>query len=340
MSLKRVCGVDLGSDSIKISDQREKLYVCEKNMIAIRQKKKILARGDAAWEIYGKAPADVTADFPVRDGQLAEGRNQELILLYLVRQFSTLFTKRPNLYVTAPSDISQVERRAYAKIFGGGIAKKVRLVEKGIADAAGLGMPMDDPAGNMIVNIGGGHTEISVISEGKIILNRVLPLGGQKMDEQIASMIRRQYQLAIGAKTAESLKNRLAAIGEIPPGTEKIYGIHTVTGLPRAEEIAALNVSVAILETVDQIMEAVRAMLERTPPQLLADIRRAGIYLTGGASQLPGLTHYMQAELEVPVYGAKDPVSCGVKGLVRIMNDPALRKKACFSLKEFAGNTI
>ncbi|MDO5422818.1 MAG: rod shape-determining protein [Eubacteriales bacterium] len=341
MSLKRTCGVDLGSDAIKITDNREKQYLCEKNIIAIRQKTHVIALGDRAWEIFEKAPADVYAGYPVRDGALAEGKNQELILAYLVKKFATFFTKHPNLYVTAPSDISQVERRAYYKILSGGLgAKRIWMVEKGIADAAGLGMPMDDPSGNMIVNLGGGHTEISVISEGKIILNRVLRLGGQKLDEEIAGMVRRQYQLHIGSRTAEELKNTMASIGQIPEKSAKIYGIHTVTGLPAAKEISALSVSVAILETIEQITEAVHTMLERTPPQLLADIRKAGIYLTGGVSQIPGLAWSMQSELEIPVYNVQDPVSCGVRGLVRIMNDPALRKTLCFSLKEFAGNTI
>lgn len=341
MSLRRACGMDLGSDTIKITDKKEKLYVCEKNVIAVRKKRRVIARGDSAWEIYGKAPADVYAGFPVRQGALAEGRNQELILIYLVKKFSTFFTKHPNLYITAPSDISQVERRAYSKIFDSGIgAKHVWMVEKGIADAVGIGMPLDDPAGNMIVNLGGGHTEISVISDGRMILNRVLRIGGQKLDEDIAAMVRRQYHLAIGEKTAEKLKNSLACFGDIPEKSLKVYGIQTVTGLPKAEEIAALNVSVAIIESIDQITEAVHAMLERTPPQLLNDIRRAGIYLTGGVSQLPGLAPYMQAELEIPVYTVQDPISCGVRGLVKIMNDPSLKKKACFSLKEFAGNTI
>ena len=165
-------------------------------------------------------------------------------------------------------------------------------------------------------------------------------LGGQKLDADIISMVRHQYQLHIGTKTAEELKIHLASIGQVPGKVQKVYGIHAVTGLPKAEEISALSVSVSVIETIDQITEAVHAMLERTPPQLLADIQKAGIYLTGGVSQLPGLASYMEKEPEVPVYTVQDPVSCGVRGLARIMNDSALRKSLCFSLKEFAGNTI
>ena len=219
MSLKRICAIDLGSDTIKVTDGNEKLYVCEKNMIAIRNKKDVIALGNPAWEIFEKAPTDVYAGCPVKDGALAEGRNQELILVYVLKKFSTFFTRHPNVYIAAPSDISQVERRAYYKIFGGGLgAKKIRFVEKAVADAAGIGMPMDDPMGRMVVNLGAAHTEIAVLSEGKVILNRVLPTGGKHLDDVIASMVRRQYQLHIGSRTAQLLKESLARMGREAPG--------------------------------------------------------------------------------------------------------------------------
>lgn len=341
MSLKRICAIDLGSDTIKVTDRNEKLYVCEKNMIAIRNKKDVIALGNPAWEIFEKAPTDVYAGCPVKDGALAEGRNQELILVYVLKKFSTFFTRHPNVYIAAPSDISQVERRAYYKIFGGGLgAKKIRFVEKAVADAAGIGMPMDDPMGRMVVNLGAAHTEIAVLSEGKVILNRVLPTGGKHLDDVIASMVRRQYQLHIGSRTAQLLKESLARMGEKPQGGMKVFGIHSVTGLPKEEEISALSVSVAIIENIDQLAEALQGTLERTPPQLLEDIRQTGIYLTGGVSMIHGLSLYLQKELDIPVYNVSEPTACAVRGLVRIMNDPKLRKSLSFSLREFAENTI
>ena len=243
--------------------------------------------------------------------------------------------------MTAPTDITEVERRAYYKILSGRLrAKRVMLVEKGVADAAGIGMPLDTPEGHMIVNLGGDRTEIYVISEGKTIIQRTLRMGGHTLDEDIINMVKKQFQLSIGRKTAEALKNQLAYLLNGPALEMRVFGIHTVTGLPRQVAIPALAVSVSIVDTIDAITEVVKTTMERTPPQLLENIRKNGIYLTGGVSLLPNLSIYMQKELEVPVYNVSDPIFTTVRGLVRIMNDSDLRKNAAFSLKDFAGNLI
>ena len=211
------------------------------------------------------------------------------------------------------------------------------LVEKGVADAAGIGMPRY-AEGHMIVNLGGDRTEIYVISR-KTIIQRTLRMG-DILDEDIINMVKKQFQLSIGRKTAEALKNQLAYLLNGPALEMRVFGIHTVTGLPRQVAIPALAVSVSIVDTIDAITEVVKTTMERTPPQLLENIRKNGIYLTGGVSLLPNLSIYMQKELEVPVYNVSDPIFTTVRGLVRIMNDSALRKNAAFSLKDFAGNLI
>ena len=341
MSIKRICGVDLGSDTIKICDKNQKKILCEKNMIAVRNKTDLIGVGQAAFEMYEKAPANVYVGCPIHDGALAEGSSQEIVLTYLLKKFSTVFTHHPNLYITAPTDITEVERRAYYKIFTGRIrAKKVAMVEKGVADAAGIGMPLDSPKGNMIVNLGADRTEIYVISEGKTIIQRTLRMGGHALDEDIINLVKRQFQLNIGKKTAEALKNQLAFLLKGPSLEMRVYGIHTVTGLPKQVAIPALAVSVAIVDTIDAITDVVKTTMERTPPQLLEDIRKNGIYITGGVSMIPNLSVYMQKELEVPVYNVADPIFTTVRGLVRIMNDPVLRREQTFSLKDFAGNII
>ena len=341
MSFKRICAIDLGSDTIKICDKNQKKLLCEKNMIAVRDKMDLIGVGQSAFDIYEKAPANVFAGSPIQNGALAEGSSQEIILVHLMKNFSTIFTHHPNIYITAPTDITEVERRAYYKILSGRMrAKKVFLVEKGVADAAGVGMPLDTQEGNMIVNLGGDRTEISVVSEGKTIIQRTLRTGGHTLDEDIINMVKRQFQLNIGRKTAEALKNQLAYLLQGPALEMRVYGIHTVTGLPRQVPIPALAVSVAIVDTIDVITDAVKTTLERTPPQLLENIRRNGVYITGGVSMIPNLSVYMQKELEVPVYNVADPIFTTVKGLVRIMNDSELRKTLTFSLKDFAGNVI
>lgn len=340
MLFRRICGIDLGTDTVKISDKNEKLLVYEKNMIAIRDRVHVIAIGNPAFEIYEKAPACVAAESPMAGGVIADAGNLELLLLGLLRRFSTLFCKHPDLLITAPSEISEVERRAFYQICSGKMkAKRVALIDKGIADAVGIGMPMDMTEGNMIVNLGASGTEISVISEGKVIVGRLLRVGGKKMDEDIATMAYRQYHLNIGSKTAQLLKDHLASVQEIPQKEMKVYGIHTVSGLPKEAVIPALSVSVAIIETLEEIVDGIRAALERTPPQLLEDIRKNGIYLTGGVSQLPHLADYLRKELDVPVYNVSDPVFSTLHGLIQIMGDKELQKLT-YSLKDFAGNII
>ncbi len=341
MSIKRICGVDLGSDSIKICDNNGKLSLCEKNMIAIRNKVDVIAMGQGAFEIYEKGPSNVYVGCPIQNGSLAEGSSQEMILIYMMKKFSTVLTRHPNIFTSAPTDITEVERRAYYKIMSGRLgAKHVSLVEKGIADAAGIGMPLASKEGNMIVNLGGDRTEISVISEGKTILQRTLRIGGHNLDADIIAMVKRQFQVNIGYKTAEALKNQMAYLLTGPALEMHVYGIHAVTGLPKKIVVPSLSVSVAIVDTVDVITDAVRTTLERTPPQLLSDIRKNGIYLTGGVSLIRNLSVYMQKELDVPVYNVSNPIFTTVNGLIRIMNDGDLRRELAFSLKDFAGNTI
>lgn len=341
MSFKRICGVDLGSDTIKICDKNERKLLCEKNMIAVRGQMDLIGVGQSAFDIYEKAPADVYVGSPIQNGSLAEGTSQEIILVHLMKEFSTLFTNHPDIYITVPTDITEVERRAYYKILSGKLrAKKVALVEKGVADAAGIGMPLESPEGNMIVNLGGDRTEISVISEGKTIIQKTLRTGGHALDEDIINMVKRQFQLNIGRKTAEALKNQLAYMLQGPALEMRVYGIHAVTGLPKQVPIPALAVSVAIVDTIDAITDAVKTTMERTPPQLLENIRKNGIYLTGGVSLIPNLAVYMQKELEVPVYNVANPIFTTVRGLVQIMNDSEYRKTLTFSLKDFAGSLI
>lgn len=341
MSLKRVCGVDLGSDTIKICDKNQKRILCEKNLIAVRDKKDLIGAGQSAYEIFEKAPANVYVGSPMQNGSLAEGTSQEIILVHLMRKFSTFLTHHPDIYITAPTDITEVERRAYYKILSGKIrAKKVFMVEKGVADAVGIGMPLESSEGNMIVNLGGDRTEISVVSEGKTIIRRTLRTGGHNLDEDIINMVKRQFQLNIGRKTAEALKNQLAYMLQGAALEMRVFGIHAVTGLPKQVPIPALAVSVAIVDTIDVITDAVKTTMERTPPQLLENIRKRGIYLTGGVSLIPNLSIYMQKELEVPVYNVADPIFTTVRGLVRIMNDSQLRKDLSFSVKDFAENLI
>lgn len=340
MLFRRICGIDLGTDTIKICDKNEKLTINEKNMLAIRDKTHVIAIGQRAFDIYEKSPSCVEVSRPMIHGAVADSKNLEIVLTGLLKRFSSFFCKSPDILVTAPSEISEVERRAFFKVMSENLkVKKVSLIDKGVADAVGIGMPVLQPIGNMVVNIGAATTDISIISEGKVIIGRVIKTGGQALDADIITMVRRQFNLSIGTKTAEELKNQLAYIQTGPDRKMNVFGIHTISGLPRSAEIPSLAVSVSIIETIDVIVDAIESILGRTPPQLIENIRKNGIYLTGGVSVLPNLASYIQKELNISVYSANDPVMNTLQGMVAIMNNKELQKLT-YSLKDFIGKTI
>lgn len=339
MLFRKICGIDLGNDTIKITDKKKKKIICEKNMIAIRNKTEVLAVGNRAYEIYEKAPSCVEAGSPMRDGSIADGGNLGMILSGLLGKYSHIASRNPNILITAPMDLSEIEMRAFYKILAGLKVKKIALVEKGIADAVGIGLPVLSQAGSMVVNIGGATTEISVISDGKIILGRQLRLGGHSLDEAVATMVRRQHSLNIGMKTAEMLRVELGYLQNGPQQMLRIYGIHTISGLPKCAAIPSCDVSKVLEDTVRTIGENISATLQRTPPQLLETIRKNGIYLSGGVSLTPNIAYVLQDIVSVPVYNIPDPVQNTVNGLAEIMNDKELRKLT-FSLRDYVGNLI
>lgn len=339
MLFRKVCGIDLGNDTIKIADKKKKRTVCEKNMIAVRDKVNVIAVGQKAYAIYEKAPACVEAESPMRDGAIADGGNLGIVLSQLLRRFSNAVSKRPDIIITVPMELSEIEIRAFYKVLMGLKVRRITLIEKGVADAVGIGMPVLAQNGNMVVNIGAATTGISVISEGKVILGRQYALGGNAMDEAIITMVRRQHSLNIGRKTAEMLRVEMGYLLSGQEQMRKVYGIHTISGLPQYAVIPSEDVSAAMVDTVDAIGEAILATLQRTPPQLLENIRQNGIYLAGGVSLTPNIAYYLQEKITLPIYNIPDPVFNTMNGLVEIMNDKELRRLT-FSLRDYVGNLI
>ena len=247
---------------------------------------------------FEKAPSDVYG-LPHPERFPWRGKQSETILIHLMKNFSTFFYSSPQ-YLHYSSHryhrggASGLLQNPFRRLR----AKSVMLVEKGVADAAGIGCLFDSPEGQMIVNLGGDRTEISVISEGKTIIQRTLRTGGHTLDEDIMNMVKKQFQLNIGRKTAEALKNQLAYLLNGPALEMRVFGIHTVTGLPRQVAIPALAVSASIVDTIDAITEVVKTTMERTPPQLLENIGKTA-FISPAAFPLPNLSIYMQKELEV-----------------------------------------
>ncbi len=337
MLFQKVCGIDLGTDTIKIRDRNGKQFLYSKNLLAMRQNGEVLAIGDAAYEIYEKNPENVRVIWPMAGGVIANLTEMEIVLSHLLKSFSGVFRAGASLCIAVPSDITQVEKRAFFLVMRGKInAGSIRLIDKGIADAVSAGLPVLSSRGHMVVNIGADTTEIAVISSGKVILSQTLKVGGRRLDEDIATMVRRKFNLSIGRKTAESLKNNLAFMINGPRLEQKVFGIHTLSGLPKADLIPSLAVSVAIIDTVDYIIECIKSIYNRIPPQLMKDITREGIYLTGGVSMILNLPDYIRREIGIPLHHIQDPKNSTIRGLVEIINNRDLRQFT-YTLSDLTG---
>lgn len=303
----------------------------------MRQNGEVLAIGDAAYEIYEKNPENVKVIWPMAGGVIANLTEMEIVLSHLLKSFSGVFRAGASLCIAVPSDITQVEKRAFFLVMRGKInAGSIRLIDKGIADAVSAGLPVLSSRGHMVVNIGADTTEIAVISSGKVILSQTLKVGGRRLDEDIATMVRRKFNLSIGRKTAESLKNNLAFMINGPRLEQKVFGIHTLSGLPKADLIPSLAVSVAIIDTVDYIIECIKSIYNRVPPQLMKDITREGIYLTGGVSMILNLPDYIRREIGIPLHHIQDPKNSTIRGLVEIINNRDLRQFT-YTLSDLTG---
>lgn len=340
MLLKNSLGIDFGTDTIKICDRKKRITVCEKNMIAIRDDNRIIAIGDAAYDMFEKTPMNVKAGCPMKNGVIAEARNAEIVLSHLLKKHKRFLSGKPVVYIAVPRDISAVEKRAYYNVLNGTIhARRIFLVDKGIADNIGVGVSMTSPRASMLVNIGAGTTEISVVAGGKVLISKTLSLGGNGLDEEIIKMVRRMFHISIGTKTACRLKNRLAYVGDGPADSLEVFGISTVSGLPASAEVSSMVVNVAITDTIDQIAGEIRGILDRLPPQFYSDIMEAGLCLAGGSSLILNLSDYLRRKVGVPVSIVREPGLTTLRGIQSVMSVPELAGYT-YSLKDLTGSTI
>ncbi len=332
MPLRRACGLDLGTDTVKIRDKNGKKFLYNRNIIGMRENGSVLAYGDSAYNVFEKQPETIRVVWPMVNGVIANLTEMDLLLAHLLKRFGG----GSSLLIAVPSEITQVERRAFFQVMKGSIrAGSIRLVEKGLADAISASLPVLSSGGHMVVNIGADTTEITVISSGKVILGQTMKIGGRSMDADIATMVRRKFNLSIGMKTAESLKNNLAFMINGPKLEQKVYGIHTLSGLPKSEVIPSLAVSVAIIDTVDKIVENINSVYNRVPPQIMKDIEKEGIYLSGGVSMILNLPEYIRREIGIPLHHIEDPQNSTIRGLVEILNNKSY-KPITYTLNDLA----
>ncbi len=315
-------GIDLGTNNIKIYSRNEDSVMVEKNMIAIENRNTLFAYGNSAFEMYEKAPGNIRITYPLSNGVIADIHHMETLVKFFITDLCKGNVKPAEYYVAVPTDVTKVEKRAfYDLIQNAGVkAKKVMVVEKAVADGLGMDIDVKNAQGVLVVNVGYDTTEISILSLGGIVLSRLIKVGGQKFDDAIRAAIRREFSLIVGGKTAENVKIALSDLNkEGKPAV--VYGRDIVTGLPVEREIPTALVDSSLTEHFDTIIDNVKVILERTPPELAADIYRHGVYLTGGASQVSRLAELLSNGTGLKVIRAENPISSVAMGLSKIIKD-------------------
>lgn len=315
-------GIDLGTCNIKIYNRSEDDVFVEKNMIAIENKRTLFAYGNSAFEMYEKAPSNISISYPLSNGVIADIQNMESLIKYFMGDLMKGNVKPADYYIAVPWDVTEVEKRAFKDLIkeSGVKARKVMVVDKAVADGLGLGIDVKNAQGVLVVNVGFDTTEISILSLGGIVLSRLIKVGGRKFDDAIKAAVRREYSLIIGSKTAETVKTSLLELEEAGMGAV-VYGRDIVTGLPVEREIPTKLVDESLIEHFNTIIDNIKVILERTPPELAADIYRHGIYLTGGASQVSHLAQLMSRGTGLKVNISENPVSSVALGLAKIIKE-------------------
>lgn len=315
-------GIDLGTNNIKIYNRNDDNIMVQKNMIAIENRNTLFAYGDSAFEMYEKAPGNIHISYPLSNGVIADIKNMQTLVKYFIADLQKGNVRPADYYIAVPTDVTEVEKRAFYDLIKDANvkAKKIMVVEKAVADGLGLDIDVKTSQGVIVVNVGYETTEISILSLGGIVLSRLIKVGGSKFDEAIKAAVRREFSLIIGGKTAEAVK---IALGELEPENRGavVFGRDIVTGLPVEREIPTRLVDESLEEHFNTIIDNVKVILERTPPELAADIYRHGIYLTGGSSQVNHLAERLAVGTGLKVNAAENPVTSVALGLAKIIKD-------------------
>ncbi|MHB8708510.1 MAG: rod shape-determining protein [Desulfuromonadales bacterium] len=329
--------IDLGTANTLVYLKGKGVVVSEPSVVAVQKdgagQKRVLAVGTEAKNMLGRTPGNIVAIRPMKDGVIADFDITEEMLRYFIRKIHDRKALiRPRIVICVPSGITQVEKRAVKESAESAGAREVYLIEEPMAAAIGAGLPITEASGNMIVDIGGGTTEVAVISLAGIVYAKSVRVGGDKMDEAIVQFIKRKYNLLIGDRTAESIK---IEIGEAYPSEQKrtfeVKGRDLVSGIPKTQEINSDEMREALSEPINAIVEAVRNALERTPPELAADIVDKGIVLAGGGALLRNLDVLLREETGLPVVIAEDPLSCVVLGSGKVLDEIDLLRQVTIS---------
>lgn len=323
MLFSKSIGIDLGTANVLIYVKDEGVVLNEPAVVALdAETKKTLSVGQEAKDMLGKTPGRISAIRPLKDGVIADFEVTEIMLQQFIRKLKLkgMFS-RPTILICCPSDITSVERNAIRDAAYRAGAKKVYIEEEPKVAAIGAGLDISKPSGNMVLDIGGGTTDVAILSLGDIVTSTALKVAGDKLDQDIIKYIKESYKLLIGDRTAEEIKKRIGMAwrGSLEE-TMEVSGRDLVTGLPHTITITSEETELAMRESLQEIIRACRSVLEQTPPELSADIVTRGIVLTGGGAMLKGLDELIKNELSVPVYVAENAMHCVVEGTGIMLN--------------------
>jgi len=317
-------GIDLGTASTLAYIKGQGIVLCEPSVVAIQKgTSNVLAVGEEAKRMLGRTPGNIVAIRPMKDGVIADFEITESMLRYFIKKVhNSRRLVRPRMVIAIPSGITEVEKRAVKDSALHAGAREVFMIEEPIAAAIGVGLPIQEPSGNMIIDIGGGTTEMAVISLAGIVFSKSIRIGGDEMDEATINYLKKTYNLMIGERTSEEIKIKIGSAYPLEEElTMEVRGRDLVAGLPKMITVTSEEIREAMGEPISQIIESIRITLERTPPELSADLIERGIIMAGGGALLRGFDKLVQEETGLPVHVADDPLTAVALGTGKVLNE-------------------
>lgn len=333
MFIKKI-GIDLGTTTVLVYLPKRGVIINEPSVVAISKvDKKVLAVGREAKEMIGRTPDTIVARRPLKDGVIADYHTTEAMLRYFINKaVGGVRIFRPEVMVAVPGGITSVERRAVIDATLAAGARAAYIIKEPIVAAIGANIPIGSPSGHMIIDIGGGTSEMAVLSLGGIVTSESIRIGGIKLDQAVSEFIRRKYGLAVGERTAEDIKIRIGSAMYLPEKlVMEIKGRDMVTGLPKILEVTSDDVTEAIQNELESIIATIKEVLHKTPPELSADVMEKGIVLSGGTAQLRNFDRLISEATGVPVYVAEDPQLCVAKGTGVALENLEAYKRSIFT---------
>lgn len=329
-------GLDLGTANTLVYVKGQGIVLCEPSVVAIQKgTSKVLAVGEEAKRMLGRTPGNIIAIRPMKDGVIADFEITESMVRYFIKRVHNrrVFV-RPRIVIGIPSGITEVEKRAVRDSAERAGAREVYMVEEPMAAAIGVGLPIVEPAGNMIIDVGGGTTEMAVISLAGVVFSKSIRIGGDEMDLAISEYLKKTYNLMIGERTAEEIKIKIGSAYPLDKELKmEVRGRDLIAGLPKMITVTSEEVREALSEPIRQIVEATRLTLERTPPELSADLIERGIVLAGGGALLRGLDKLLSEETGLPVHVADDPLTAVALGTGKVLNELRYLKRVVVTQK-------